>query len=61
MTGGLRPVSAFDEEGTWAFYRLDFQGVWVIDFESIERERLDSRLVVDLAEMWELLKGRTGA
>jgi uncharacterized protein YhbP (UPF0306 family) len=57
----LRPVSAFDEGGTWAFYRLDFQGLWVIDFESIERERLDSRLVVDPAEMWGQLKSRTGA
>lgn len=57
----LRPVRAFDEGGTWAFYRLDIQGVWVIDFESIERERLDSRLVVDPGEMWGLLKGRTGA
>jgi Pyridoxamine 5'-phosphate oxidase len=55
----LRPVSAFDEGGTWAFYRLDIQGLWVIDFESIERERLDSRILVDLEEMWEQVKSRT--
>jgi uncharacterized protein YhbP (UPF0306 family) len=54
----LRPVSAFDEGGTWAFYRLDIQGLWVIDFESIERERLDGRIQVDLEEMWERVKVR---
>lgn len=51
----LRPVSAFDEGGIWAFYRLEFVHLWVIDFESIERERLDSRLAVDIDETWRLL------
>jgi uncharacterized protein YhbP (UPF0306 family) len=54
----LRPVSAFDEGGTWAFYRLDIQGLWVIDFQSIERERLDSRILVELEEMWEQVKAQ---
>lgn len=49
----MRPVSAFDDGGTWAFYRLDIQRLWVVDFESIERERLDSRITVDPAQMWE--------
>lgn len=48
----LRPVAAFDEGGTWAFYRLALQNLWVIDYESIERDRLDSRLVVESMEMW---------
>lgn len=48
----IRPISAFDVGGMWAFYRLEIQNLWVIDFESMERERLDSRVDVDLAAMW---------
>lgn len=51
----FRPTSAFDKGGTWAFYRIDMRHVWVIDFESIERERLDTRLEVNIDEMWKQL------
>lgn len=47
-----RPVQAFAEGATWAFYRLSIQEAFVINMDSIESERLDLRVSVDLDEMW---------
>jgi uncharacterized protein YhbP (UPF0306 family) len=47
-----RPAEEFEEPSIWRFYRLALIEAWVIDFDSIEQERVDRRLPVDLAGIW---------
>jgi uncharacterized protein YhbP (UPF0306 family) len=51
----LRPSEEFTGNGLWRFYRLSLQEVFVIDFDSIEQERVDKRISVDATEMWRLV------
>ena len=47
-----REPQAFSSQGRHRFYEVVFRDVYVINYESMENERLDSRLEVPLAEMW---------
>jgi len=51
----LRPADEFTGDGKWRFYRLSLEEIFVIDFESIENERVDRRVAVDAVEMWRLV------
>jgi len=50
-----RPPAAFLDGGVWRFYRLTIEEAYVIDFESIEKDRVDRRVTVDLEELWRLV------
>lgn len=48
----FRPVEAFSSGGVSAFFQIDLSDVWVIDFESVETNRIDRRLDVNLSDLW---------
>lgn len=50
-----RPPGAFGAEGIWRFYRITLSALYVIDFESITKERVDRRVDVALDDMWEII------
>jgi len=52
----LRPAQEFTGNGKWRFYQVSLEEIFVIDFDSIERERVDRRVGVDSVEMWRLVR-----
>lgn len=43
-----RPPSEFEGDAPWRFYRLDFTEVYLIDLDTFEETRIDSRVLVDV-------------
>lgn len=50
-----RDVTAFAQGAMHRFYFVEMLEVFVIDFESLEKHRLDQRLPIDMTELWSKL------
>ncbi len=52
----LRPPDAFLGNGPSRFYALEIVAAYVIDFESVERDKIDRRIAVDPDTIWQILE-----
>jgi hypothetical protein len=50
-----RPPTAFVGEGAWRFYQLEVDEMYLIDLDSFEETRVDSRIQVDIPSVFSAL------
>jgi hypothetical protein len=50
-----RPPTAFVGEGVWRFYRLEIYEMYIIDLDSFEETKIDSRVPVDIPSVFAAL------